>query len=263
MPQSKISWASAEGQEPEALNFLTWNCTKVSPGCKHCYAQAHSKLYPQNSAEGEFNGAPRLRIKALDELRLTKPGKVIFVNTHSDTFHEKNPIGWIDDWFQVMNQRPDLIFLLLTKRPEKARLFADSVKWTDNIWLGTSGESNAYLDRVDHLMAAPAVHRFISFEPLLEGILPYGLDRAVSCGVDWVIAGGESGDLRRPFGKQWAADIQQVCQQRGIPFYFKQGGSLWPDQDRELNGRTYDERPPQFAALHEKYAVTASQPTLF
>ena len=254
MSKSNISWTD------ESWNPLTWNCTKVSPGCKHCYAQAHSKLYPQNSAEGEFNGAPRLRIKALDELRLTKPGKVIFVNTHSDTFHPENPIGWIKQWFKQMNQRPDLIFLLLTKRPEIAREYAPALHWSDNIWLGTSVESMEYAGRLDHLIATPAAHKFISFEPLLSAIDP---TKVSTGGIEWIIAGGESGEMRRPFGKQWAVDIQQFCAAWHIPFYFKQGGSLWPDQDRELNGRTYDERPAAFQALHEKYAVTASQPTLF
>src|SRR5258705_10453141 len=109
MPISKISWTD------EALNFLTWNCGKVSPGCKNCYAQTHSQKYPQNSAGGQFLGAPNLREKAFEELRLTKAGSVLFVNTHSDTFHKSVSLKCLKRMFQHMNQRTDLIFLLLTK----------------------------------------------------------------------------------------------------------------------------------------------------
>lgn len=257
MPTSKISWTD------EAINFLTWNCNKVSPGCKHCYAQAHSLKYPQNSAGGEFLGAPQLRAKSFDELRLTKPGKVIFVNTHSDTFHESIPLDWLKRMFTHMNQRQDLIFLLLTKRPQVALERAPYVLWTDNIWLGTSVESQEYFDRIRVLEGVPAKHKFISFEPLLGPIVTD--DRKDSNGgkIEWVIVGGESGEWNRPFGKQWAVDIQQWCARVQIPFYYKQGSSIFPDQDRLLNGREYNERPPQFEALHREYEVNVSQQSLF
>jgi len=260
MPTSKISWAGAEGQIPEALNFLTWNCNKVSPGCKNCYAQTHSQQYPQNSAGGQFLGTPLLREKAFDELRLTKAGTVLFVNTHSDTFHEKVSFGWVKRLFTVMNQRPDLIFLLLTKRPEIALSYAPNLLWTDNIWLGTSIETQQYyMPRLDALLETPVKHRFISFEPLLGAIVP---DARLAL-VDWIITGGESGENRRPFGKQWAWDIQDYAARNRVPFYFKQGSSLYPDQDRELNGREYRERPEAFKILHDKYRVQASQNSLF
>jgi protein gp37 len=255
MPTSKISWTD------ESWNPYTWNCNKVSPGCKNCYAMTHSQQYPQNSAGGQFLGAPLLREKAFDELRLTKAGTVLFVNTHSDTFHEKVSFGWVKRIFTHMNQRPDLIFLLLTKRPEIALQHAPNLLWTDNIWLGTSIESqDYYYPRLKPLYAIPAKHKFISFEPLLGAVIP--IDSTADY-IDWVITGGESGEQRRPFGKQWASDIQQWCARHSIPFYYKQGSSLFPDQDRELNGREYRERPAQFEALHQQYAVNAEQKPLF
>lgn len=261
MPTSKISWAGAAGQIPEAVNFLTWNCNKVSPGCKHCYAQTHSEKYPQNSADGEFLGPPLLRETAFEELRLTKAGTVLFVNTHSDTFHESVSLGWIKRMFQVMNQRPDLIFLLLTKRPQIALEHASWLNWTDNIWLGTSIENAEYYHlRLPLLLKIPAQHKFISYEPLL-GEIPFSALHHDS--IEWVITGGESGEYRRPFGKQWALDLQQFCARQHIPFYYKQGSSLFPDQDRKLNGREYRERPPQFEALHKQYEVIAEQKPLF
>ncbi len=256
MSKTKISWTD------EAWNPLSWNCNKVSPGCKNCHAQAHSQKYPQNSVAGEFLGAPRWRDKALEDLRQIKAGSTVFVNTHSDTFHEKNPIGWIDDMFKHMNQRPDLIFLVLTKRPQYAELFAQDLKWTDNIWLGTSVESADYLHRVNALNHVPAAHRFLSIEPLL-GYIPQAALRPALSKIEWVICGGESGEQRRPFGKQWGVDIQQVCDQMKIPFYFKQGSAPYPDSDRILNGQTYDEFPPAFEQLRTKYEVKVSQQSLF
>lgn len=256
MPKTKISWTD------EAWNYLTWNCNKVSPGCKNCYAQAHSEKYPQNSAAGEFLGVPIVRKNAMNELRLIKAGNTVFVNTHSDTFHEKLPIGVIEDLFQHMNQRPDLIFLLLTKRPQYAELMADSLKWTDNIWLGTSVESADYMHRINVLDHVPAAHKFISFEPLL-GYIPQAELRSALQRVNWVICGGESGEQRRPLGKQWAVDIQQICSQMKIPFYFKQGSAPYPDSDRLLNGQIYDERPVVFELLRQQYAVDVVQQSLF
>jgi protein gp37 len=256
MPKTKISWTD------EAWNYLSWNCNKVSPGCKHCYAQTHSEKYPRNSAGGEFLGAPRVRDNALKELAVIKPGNTVFVNTHSDTFHEKLPIGVTYDLFKHMNQRPDLIFLLLTKRPQMAELIGHELKWTDNIWLGTSVESADYLHRINALDHIPAAHKFISFEPLL-GHIPQAALRPALRNIEWVITGGESGQNYRPFGKQWAVDIQKTCSEMRIPFYFKQGSGLWPDSDRLLNGQIYDERPEVFSRLQEKYAVKEVQQSLF
>lgn len=254
MPTTKISWTD------EAINWLTWNCNKVSQGCKHCYAEAHAEQYPQNSAGGQFFGAPRLRSNAADELRKTKPGAVLFVNTHSDTFHEKNEFATLKFMFQSMNQRRDLIFLLLTKRPFNARLYADQLTWTDNIWLGTSIENqDVYEPRLIDLLETPAKHRFISFEPLLAPIVPDGKLALVN----WIITGGESGEYRRPFAKQWAWDLQDFAARNRIPFYHKQGSALFPDSDRELNGKTYDARPQQFEDLHTQYRAEISQGKLF
>lgn len=256
MSKTKISWTD------EALNFLSWNCNKVSPGCKNCYAQTHSRKYPKNSVAGEFLGAPQRRDNALKELAVIKAGSTVFVNTHSDTFHERNPMEWIHDMFKHMNQRPDLIFLVLTKRPQMAELIGHELKWTDNIWLGTSVESADYLHRINALNHVPAAHRFLSIEPLL-GYIPKQALRPALKRIDWIICGGESGETRRPFSQQWAGDIQQVAAELKIPFYFKQGSGLYPDSDRLLNGQTYDEFPPEFEQLKAKYIVRESQQSLF
>jgi protein gp37 len=257
MPTTKISWTS------EAVNFLTWNCHKVSPGCKHCYAETHSEKYPQNSAGGLFRGAPQLREKAFEELRLTPPGQTVFINTHSDTFHEDNPLGWIRRMFAVMNQRPDLIFLLLTKRPQVALAHAAHLNWGDNIWLGTSIENNAVLDRLGFWAQVPAAHRFLSIEPLLEALPDPRLPVAIEQQAEWVIVGGESGEYRRPFIKYWALDIQAMCQKYQVPFFFKQGSSIYPDQDRLLGRQIYDEQPAAFEQLRQRFAVQETQKPLF
>lgn len=256
MPKTKISWTD------EAWNWLTWNCDTVSPGCKHCFARAHSQRYPQNSAGGQFAGAPNFRPKALEELRLIKSGSTVFVNTHSDTFHKANSIDTLARMFQHMNQRPDLIFLLLTKRPEIALSWAEQLRWTDNIWLGVSVESATFLRRLDLLRLIPAAHRFVSFEPLLAYI-PQNLIRPALQNIDWVIVGGESGQEYRPFMKEWAVDIQRISSEFKIPFYFKQGSGLYPESDRILNGKTYDEFPLEFDQLHRQYEVKAVQTSLF
>lgn len=244
MPASKIGWTD------DGWNPYTWNCNKVSPGCKNCYAQTHSLQYPQNSGGAQFLGAPILRAKAWEELRLTKPGTVVFVNTHSDTFHEQARIGWIDAIFKHMNQRPDLLFLLLTKRPQVSIIRDGNLRWTDNIWLGTSIETQLYYQpRLEALLNTPAKHKFISFEPLLGPIVP----DALLAGVEWMIVGGESGEERRPFGRQWALDLQLFAQQARIPFFFKQGSAVYPGQDRLLGGKTWDERPAAFAAFKAQY----------
>lgn len=255
MPKTKIGWTD------EALNFYTWNCNKVSDGCKHCYAQTHARQYPQNSKAGEFLGVPLLRAKAFDELRLIKPGQTVFVNTHSDTFHEGVPIDWLRKIFTHMNQRSDLIFLLLTKRPEIALKRTPYLRWTENIWFGVSMETQEWHDRrLVPFVNVPARHKFVSFEPLLSAIAPaFDLTKQL----DWIIVGGESGEIHRPFGKQWAVDLQQWAATYTIPFFFKQGSAVLPGADRLLGGRTYDEQPVAFEQLRQRYHPDSVQPTLF
>lgn len=253
MGKTTIGWCNY------SLNFYTWACKKVSPGCKNCYmfriANDHKKIvYP----------VPEWREAALDELRAIKGGNTVFVNDMSDTFNEGVSLPVIKRLFQHLNQRPDLIFLLLTKRPQIAQLVAHELKWTDNIWLGVSVESSAYMHRVDVLKHIPVAHRFISFEPLLEYIPQTQVGLMLEDhSIDWLIVGGESGEYYRPFSKEWASDIQQVAARLKIPFYFKQGSAQFPDSDRILNGRTYDEFPQAFADLEDKYAVKVTQSALF
>lgn len=255
MPPTRIEWAD------QGLNFLSWNCHKVSPGCKHCYAAERSKKYPRNSVGGEFTNAPEFRPNSLEELRKTPPGQVVFVNTHSDTFHESIPLPLLQVMFAHMNARSDLIFLLLTKRPMIAYQRAEQVRWTPNIWLGTSVETNTYMHRIDALLNVPAQHYFLSLEPLLEQLNPSQLARYVRR-VEWIIAGGESGEYRRRFDKSWAASIRDICLDNRVPFFFKQGSGMFAGTGRELDGRTWDEQPYEFS-VHRTAYTPPEQGVLF
>lgn len=228
MSKTEIGWADKN------LNWYSWNCTKVSPGCKHCYAEALAKRYNK-----PFHGVPTWRESALKDYQMLKPGDAVFVNTMSDTFHEGVPLAMIQRVFQFARQRPDVNFLILTKRIERVYQIQTDLLWTRNIWLGTSVESRKYLSRISVLREiGTAFGKFISFEPLLEDLGEVHLG-----GIDGVITGGESGASRRPFNPVWAANIQRQCARDGVQFFHKQGGSYSPGQDRLLNGRTYDDLP--------------------
>lgn len=215
----------------------TWNpvvgCTKVSPGCAHCYAETMAARYGKL-----FAGAPRWRDSALKDYQMLKPDSACFVNTMSDSFHEGVPHAWIERMFIYARQKPNVQFLFLTKRIERALELAPRLWWSDNIWLGTSIENRKRLSRLDVLKQIRVPRKFVSVEPLLEDL----------CEVDWhgidgVIVGGESGANRRPFDKAWARTIRDQCQRDGVAFFFKQGGAFKSGQDRELDGRTHDDVP--------------------
>lgn len=225
MGKTNIGWCS------HSLNFIKWWCTKHSEGCKNCYMMTLAKMYPQHSAEKAV-----WREKAYDELKKLPAGAEVFVGDMYDLFHEQMPLDFIQRHFQLISSRPDCTFLLLTKRIERAAELSHLFRWTDNIYMGTSVENQKRLFRIEVLKGIPAKRKYLSIEPLLEN-LGYVDFR----GIDSVITGGESGANRRPFQHEWALEIQRQCERDGVAFYHKQGGHQYPGQDRELNGRTYDD----------------------
>jgi protein gp37 len=248
--KSKIEWTDA-----------TWNpirgCTKVSPGCAHCYAETFAERFrgvPGHPYEHGFD----LRVvrEKLDEPLGWKKPRRIFVNSMSDLFHDEVPTAFIKEVFDVMRRAHWHQFQLLTKRPERALSLKDDLQWAPNIWFGVSVESERYLSRVDRLRETSAAVKFLSLEPLL-GALPT-LD--LLC-IDWVIVGGESGAGARPMRSEWVHGIRDRCVAESVPFFFKQWGAFGDDGKRRpkkrngrlLEGRTWDEWPD-----HIKNGVCAS-----
>lgn len=236
MVKTGVSWADA------ALNFLSWNCTPVSAGCKNCYALNRSKLYGGNPSNGGHftKFPPKIRENAFAEVRRLQSNSAVFVNDHSDTFHEGVKLTDIQRMFSAMHSRQDVIWLVLTKRPERALQLSPLLNWTDNIWLGTSVENMKTMSRIPALVDVPAGGHFLSAEPLLEPL--FGISHLMD-GIDWLIVGGESGDGHRPFDKAWARHLRDVCQLAGVPFYFKQGSGMKPDTDYMLDGIAWRQRP--------------------
>jgi protein gp37 len=230
---SKIEWTDA-----------TWNpvrgCTKISPGCKHCYAERFAERFrgvPGHPFEQGFD----LRLvptKAEEPLHWKRPQR-IFVNSMSDLFHDQVPLEYIQRVFGVMNEADWHQYQVLTKRAERLEAVSKDLRWAPHIWMGVSVENEDYLWRVDHLRHTGAHLKFISIEPLLG---PLGmLDLR---GIDWVIVGGESGPGARPMNPEWVADIRNLCVRAGVAFFFKQwGGVQKKRRGRELEGRTWDEMP--------------------
>jgi protein gp37 len=232
----------------------TWNpvtgCTKVSPGCAHCYAERMAKRLKAMGQPNYVNGfAIALHEHALElPLRWRKP-QTIFVNSMSDLFHEKVPTDFILKVFDVMCRADWHCFQILTKRSARLRELAPRLDWPAHIWMGVSVETEDYVRRIDDLRETPAAIRFLSLEPLL-GPLTH-LDLA---GIDWVIVGGESGPKARPMMERWVRDVRDQCRDAGVPFFFKQwGGVNKKKRGRLLDGRTWDEMPASVSA-----ALTAS-----
>lgn len=223
---------------------VTWNpvtgCVKISPGCKNCYAERMSQRLRAMGVEKYRNGfSVTLHESALgDPLRWKKP-RLVFVNSMSDLFYESVPASFIESVFAVMNRASRHTFQVLTKRPERAALLSGGLNWTPNIWLGASIESRNLLGRLEPLKETGARTKFLSLEPLL-GPLP-DVDLA---GIDWVIAGGESGPGARPPEPDWIRDIRDNCIDSGTPFFFKQWGGVFKKRTgRVLDGRTWDQMP--------------------
>jgi protein gp37 len=222
----------------------TWNpvrgCTKVSPGCKHCYAQTFAERW--RGVEGhpyEQGFDLRLVPEKLEEPLRWKTPRTIFVNSMSDLFHEDIPLEYIRRVFDVLVRAHWHTFQILTKRSERLRELASDLPWPQNVWQGVSVESQSYVDRIRDLREVPAAVRFLSLEPLLSAIPSLSLE-----GVDWVIVGGESGVRHRPMKPEWVRGIREQCLRRGVPFFFKQWGGRRPKANgRRLDGRTWDEMP--------------------
>ena len=235
---SKIEWTDA-----------TWNpirgCTKISPGCAHCYAETFAERFrgvPGHPYEQGFD----LRLmpeKLADPLRWRKP-RMVFVNSMSDLFHENVPDAYIEEVCRVMQQARWHTFQVLTKRSERMREMLRSklgfAACEPHIWFGVSVENRKHgLPRIEHLGSTPATLRMLSVEPLLEDLGALDLS-----GIGWVILGGESVPKARPMQADWVRSVRDQCQAAGVPFFFKQwGGTRKNKIGRELDGRTHDQAP--------------------
>ncbi len=222
----------------------TWNpvtgCTKVSAGCKHCYAERMAARLASMGQPRYRNGFEVTLQPDLVRLPLRwKQPRVIFVNSMSDLFHEKIPESFIADIFETMQLAHWHTFQILTKRADRLAEQADRLPWPINVWMGVSVESPRYLSRVDRLRGVPAAVRFLSIEPLLARNPSLDLR-----GIDWVIVGGESGPGARPMQADWVREIRDRCVKCKVPFFFKQWGGVRKGRaGRLLDGRTWDEMP--------------------
>lgn len=233
MAESSIEWTE-----------MTWNpttgCTKITAGCKFCYAEVMTKRLQAMGVEKYANGFRLATHKdALTIPYSWRGSKMVFVNSMSDLFHKDVPLSFIQKVFKVMNDNPQHTFQVLTKRADLLLRYNEKLNWTPNIWMGVSVEDERVLDRVDYLIQTDAYIKFLSCEPLI-GPLP-GLNLT---GIDWVIVGGESGRKPRPMQEQWVIDIQKKCSEAEVAFFFKQwGGTNKKKAGRSLNGQTYSEMP--------------------
>lgn len=235
MNKTKIQWTE-----------MTWNpitgCTKISDGCLNCYAARMAKRL-------KAMGNPRY----INEFEVTvhkdllgvpieiKQPKMIFVNSMSDLFHKDVPDDIIIEVFETMNKAYWHTFQVLTKRPERVLAMdkAGLLKWSSNIWMGTTVENDKYIDRIDKLRKTKANIKFLSCEPLLGSLKDISLE-----GIDWVIVGGESGPKSREMKKEWVLELKELCEKEGVAFFFKQWGGINKKKSgRMLDGKTYDGYP--------------------
>jgi protein gp37 len=223
---------------------MTWNpvtgCSKVSPGCKNCYAERLAKRLKAMGVERYRNGFKvTLQPDLLDAPLKWKQPRIVFVNSMSDLFHEAVPLEYIKKVFDTMVRCPQHTFQILTKRSKRLREVAKELPWTPNIWMGVSVEDNRVLHRIEDLQTVPAVVRFLSCEPLIGP-----LDNLPLEGIHWIIVGGESGPHARPMKREWVISIFRQCRKASVPFFFKQWGGVRKDlTGRKLYGRTYDDMP--------------------
>lgn len=231
--KSKIEWTQS-----------TWNpitgCTKVSPGCKYCYAERMAKRLQAMGKPAYKNGFQvTIHEELFDYPIQLKSPRLIFVNSMSDLFHERVPDDIILRLFDVMNRAPWHTFQILTKRAERLSQISPSIQWTANIWAGVSVENADYLHRIDCLRSTGAKTKFLSLEPLLGPIPQLNLRN-----IDWVIVGGESGPKARSMEEEWAIDIRNQCKEADVAFFFKQWGGVNKKRNgRLLEGQTWDEMP--------------------
>lgn len=231
--RSSIEWTEA-----------TWNpvrgCTKISPGCKHCYAETFAERFrgvPGHPFERGFD--LRLVPAALELPKRWRRGRLVFVNSMSDLFHEDVPTEYVSRVFDVMRECPQHQFQVLTKRAERLEALASALEPPANVWLGVSVENAQHAWRIEHLRRTRAHVRFLSVEPLLGPITKLRLD-----GIHWVIVGGESGHGARPMHAEWVRVIRDQCRRSRVPFFFKQWGGVQKSKNgRVLDDRTWDEMP--------------------
>jgi protein gp37 len=223
-------------------------CTKVSAGCKHCYAETMAVRLKAMGANGYERGfkLTLLPERLTDPLRRKKP-TVYFVNSMSDVFHGKVPFSYIDQIFQTIRDTPQHTYQMLTKRADRLAEYFQTRMPPENAWIGVSVENRRHgLPRIDSLRKVPAHVRFLSVEPLLESLGEIDLT-----GIHWVIVGGESGPNARPMKLEWLEEVQHQCDRAGVAFFFKQWGGWGLDgqrrskrsNGRQLHGRTWDEMP--------------------
>ncbi len=240
---SKIEWTDA-----------TWNpvrgCTKISPGCKHCYAETFAERFRGVKGHPYEQGFDlRLVPEKLPEPFTWRSPKLVFVNSMSDLFQPGVPDDYVETVARVMATANWHTYQVLTKRSERLRdMLSGKLRFAagqENIWWGVSVEDRKYgLPRIGHLRDAPARVRFLSIEPLLEDLGKIDLS-----GITWVIVGGESGPGARPMKKEWVISLRNQCREQRVPFFFKQwGGVRKAKHGRSLEGRTYDEYPDRVAA---------------
>lgn len=233
MAQSSIEWTQ-----------MTWNpttgCNKISAGCKFCYAEIMSRRLKAMGQE-KYRQGFKLRVHP-DTLEIPytwKSPKIVFVNSMSDLFHDGVSLEYIQKVFEVMNDNPQHVFQVLTKRADRLFELSKKLRWTHNIWMGVSVEDKRVVSRIDFLRKIGAKVKFLSLEPLIGQLPNLNLKK-----IDWVIVGGESGHRPRPMNPDWVIDIQSQCQRSKVAFFFKQwGGKNKKASGRVLNGRTYDEMP--------------------
>ncbi len=233
MASSSIEWTQA-----------TWNpitgCTKISPGCKHCYAERMSKrLKAMGLAKYDREFELTLHSESLTTPLSWKKPKLIFVNSMSDLFHEEIPFDFIQEVFEVMKKASWHQFQVLTKRSHRVLELDDHIKWSPNVWMGVSVENRDYIHRIEHLKQIHACVKFLSLEPLLGPLPNLEISR-----IDWVIVGGESGPYSRPMLEEWVVDIRNQCLEAKVPFFFKQwGGVNKKKAGRSLQSAIWDQIP--------------------
>lgn len=235
MNKTKIQWTE-----------MTWNpitgCTKISDGCQNCYAARMAKRLKAMGNPRYINEFEVTVHKDLLEVPLDiKQPKMIFVNSMSDLFHKDVPDDIIIKVFETMNKAHWHTFQVLTKRPERVLAMdqAGLLKWSSNIWMGTTVENDKYVDRIDKLRETKAKIKFLSCEPLLGSLKDISLAE-----IDWVIVGGESGQKSREMKKEWVLELKELCEKHGVAFFFKQWGGINKKKSgRLLEGKTYDGYP--------------------
>ena len=233
MANSSIEWTE-----------MTWNpttgCSKISAGCKFCYAELMTKRLKAMGQEKYKDGFKvRVHPESLDIPYTWKKSKTVFVNSMSDLFHDQVPLEFIQKVFEVMNNCPQHNFQVLTKRADRLFNLHKYLNWTSNVWMGVSIENERVINRIDFLRGTNARLKFLSCEPLIGPLPNMNLEN-----IDWVIVGGESGAKARQMNESWVWDIRQQCQEAGVAFFFKQWGGVQKSKaGRILGGRTYDEMP--------------------